>query len=134
MRENHVVTCFLEHGGEVLVLKRSSRVGSYQQRWAGISGYIEEGNTPLKQALIELREEAGLQEDGVVLVKVGLPLEVVDEKLAVKWVVHPFRFRLEDRRKIALDWEHTECRWVNPAEIRDMETVPGLQEAWERVQ
>lgn len=133
MRESHVVTCFVEHDGKVLLLKRSSRVGSYQQRWAGISGYIEEGNAPLEQAFIELREEAGLQEEDVMLVKDGLPLDVVDVKLDRKWVVHPFRFRLECTQRIAIDWEHTECRWVNPEAIRDFETVPNLQEAWERV-
>jgi len=43
MKENHVVTCFVENDGSVLIVKRSSRVGTYQQRWSGISGHIEPG-------------------------------------------------------------------------------------------
>lgn len=40
-----VVTVFLRRGGRILILKRSRKVGSYQGRWAGISGFIEENET-----------------------------------------------------------------------------------------
>ena len=53
MEERHVVTCFLEHGGEIPLLRRSQRVGTYKGRWAGVSGYIEEimgGIRPLQDA------------------------------------------------------------------------------------
>ncbi|MCL0057688.1 hypothetical protein M1N05_01270 [Dehalococcoidales bacterium] len=39
--EKKVVTCFLESDGEILILRRSAQVSSYQGRWAGVSGYIE---------------------------------------------------------------------------------------------
>ena len=81
MEERHVVTCFLEHGGEIPLLRRSQRVGTYKGRWAGVSGYIEEGNTPYAQAMEEIREETGLSEQDVQLVKEGQPLEVVDEEM-----------------------------------------------------
>ena len=38
MKETHVVTCFLENKAKILLLCRSVQVGSYTQRWAGISG------------------------------------------------------------------------------------------------
>lgn len=56
MEERRVVTCFLEHDGKIPLLRRSQRVGTYRGRWAGVSGYIEEGNTPYAQALEEIRE------------------------------------------------------------------------------
>ena len=60
MDERHVVTCFLEHDGQIMILRRSERVGTYRGKWAGVSGYIEEGSTPSQQAWIEIKEEAGL--------------------------------------------------------------------------
>lgn len=133
MEESHVVTCFLEHDTKVLLLKRSGRVGSYQERWAAVSGYIEPGTTPLKQALEELEQEVGLNETDVILEKEGEPLEIVDVNLDKKWIVHPFRFRLTRAEKIVIDWEHTKCRWIDPEEIKLYETVPRLDATWERV-
>jgi 8-oxo-dGTP pyrophosphatase MutT (NUDIX family) len=108
-------------------------VGSYTQRWAGISGYLEPENSPFEQALEEIREEAGLFENQIHLLNEGLPLEVIDKSLGNKWIVHPFRFQVNDPGKIQIDWEHSEYRWIEPEEIKTFPTVPGLYEAWERV-
>jgi len=56
--EKRVVTCFLESDGEILILRRSRQVGSYQGKWAGVSGFIE--TTADEQALVEIEEETGL--------------------------------------------------------------------------
>jgi hypothetical protein len=58
MEETHVVTCFLERDSDkkIALLRRSQMVGTYKGRWAGVSGYIEKENTPLKQAFEEIRE------------------------------------------------------------------------------
>ncbi|GAI08379.1 unnamed protein product, partial [marine sediment metagenome] len=45
--------------GEILLLRRSERVGSYRGRWAGVSGYIEK--TPDEQAMVEIEEETSLR-------------------------------------------------------------------------
>ena len=133
MEVSHVVTCFLEHNGKIALLRRSGQVGTYQGRWAGVSGYIEEGHTPYQQALEEIREEAGLEETDVRLAKEGEPLEVIDEALGRKWIVHPFRFQLLNPEKMAIDWEHSEMRWIEPQTIAEYEAVPQLAEAWQRV-
>ncbi|MFH1486922.1 MAG: NUDIX pyrophosphatase [Chloroflexota bacterium] len=133
MKERHVVTCFLEHEGRILILKRSGRVGTYQGRWGGVAGYIEAGNSPQQQALQEIREEAGLGEEDVELVKEGETLEAVDEALGRKWVVHPFRFRVEYPEKIKTDWEHIDLAWIDPEELVRFETVPRLPETWAKV-
>lgn len=134
MQEVHVVTAFLVHNDKILLLRRSRQVGSYQQKWAGISGYVEEDQTPLQQVQVEIEEESGLTESDLTLLKQGLPLEVVDEKLDRIWVVHPFRFELSQPDKVKIDWEHSEYKWVNPREIIDHACVPGLLEAWQRVE
>ena len=126
-----MVTCFLESNGEILVPRRSERVGTYQGRWAGVSGYIEK--TPDEQALTEIREETSLGPDDVKLIKKGEPLPVEDEKLGVRWLVHPYLFQIKDRCKVRIDWEHKESKWIDPGDIDSYQTVPMLKEALARV-
>jgi 8-oxo-dGTP diphosphatase len=131
LQEKQVVTCFLESDGEILLLRRSEQVGSYQGRWAGVSGYIE--TTADEQALTEIAEETSLSGDDLKLTKKGQPLTAEDEKLGVKWVVHPYLFHIKDRDKIRIDWEHKETRWINPEDIDNYPTVPKLKETLARV-
>ncbi len=133
MDKRHVVTCFLEHDSKIMILRRSERVGTYQGKWAGVSGYIEPGIGPSEQAWTEIKEEAGLDRDDVQLVQEGQLLEVVDGELGRKWIVHPFRFRVLRPEKIGIDWEHTEAKWIAPEDIGQYETVPKLLETWQRV-
>jgi len=131
LQEKRVVTCFLESDGEILLLRRSYQVGSYQGRWAGVSGYIE--TTADEQALTEIAEEASLSGEDLKLIKRGKPLPVKDERLGVKWVVHPYLFHIKDRDKIKIDWEHKEVRWIDPKDIDNYQTVPMLKETLARV-
>ncbi|WP_291317167.1 NUDIX pyrophosphatase [Desulfuromonas sp.] len=128
MERRAVVTAFLRHDGRILLLRRSDRVGSYRGRWAGVSGFLEDP-TALAQALREIREETGLPADRLRLARAGAPLEVLDRKLEVCWIVHPFLFDLDDASGLRLDWEHVESCWVRPEEVKSFETVPALAEA-----
>jgi 8-oxo-dGTP diphosphatase len=131
LKEKRVVTCFLESNGEILILRRSERVGSYQGRWAGVSGYVEK--TADEQALTEIKEETGLGREDVKLVKKGEPLAVADKEMGTRWVVHPYLFHIKDRSKIKIDWEHKETMWIDPKDIDNFETVPRLKETLARV-
>ncbi|MFQ6066858.1 MAG: NUDIX domain-containing protein [bacterium] len=133
MKEKHVVTSFLEYDNKILILRRSQAVGTYQGKWAGVSGYIEEGNTPFEQSLEEIREETGLSRPALELIKKGQVLEVVDEDLGRKWIVHSYRFRVKDPTRIRIDWEHREAKWILPEDLARFSTVPKLKETWERV-
>ncbi|OGN90808.1 MAG: NUDIX pyrophosphatase [Chloroflexi bacterium RBG_13_48_17] len=131
MEEKHVVTCFLEHGGKILILRRSGRVSTYRRSWAGVSGYIETNADD--QAFNEISEETELYKKDLKLVKKGKPLEVIDKDLNRKWIVHPFLFHVRAPEKIKTDWEHTEVKWIKPGELKKYETVPGLAKAMARV-
>lgn len=128
-----VVTCFVmrSHEGhdEILLAQRSQRVRTYRGAWAGISGYVEPGVTPIEQAYTELREEAGLARDDVELLLTGEPVAFRDDALAQSWVVHPFLFRLLRPDHLRSDWEATQFRWYEPPEIEALATVPRLAEA-----
>ena len=71
LQEKHVVTCFLESGNRILILRRSEQVGSYQGIWAGVSGYIEANTTADEQALLEIEEETSLCREDLELIKKG---------------------------------------------------------------
>ena len=129
-----VVTNFLlrTDGPEIrlLLVRRSGRVGSYNARWAGISGFIEEGVSPEEQAYTEIREETSLQRSQVRFMRRGAVVEHIDDELGRRWLVHPFLVEVLDPQAIKLDWEAEEMRWVAPAELGSYETVPKLQEAF----
>jgi ADP-ribose pyrophosphatase YjhB (NUDIX family) len=138
LRPTPVVTCFLrrvdEVGGQeprILVVRRSQRVGSYNERWAGVSGFVEEGVAPDEQAYTEIREETGLQRDQVRMLKRGNVVEYQDASIGRHWFVHPYLFDVLNPNAIRLDWEATEMRWIAPSELGQLETVPKLKEAYE---
>ncbi|MFC1995937.1 NUDIX domain-containing protein [Chloroflexota bacterium] len=131
LQEKQVVTCFLESDGKILLLRRSELVGSYQGRWAGVSGYVDD--TADEQALLEIAEETTLTGQELKLIKKGQPLLFNDNKLGVKWIVHPYLFHIKDRAKIKLDWEHTEIKWIRPNDMDNYQTVPMLKETLARV-
>ena len=133
MVERHVVTAFLALGEQILLLRRSDRVSTYRGRWAGVSGTVEAGSTPIEQAIQEIEEETGLSNADAIPVLAGQPFDFEDETFSRQWIVHPFRFRVNDEAKLRLDWEHSEAVWTEPAQIERLPTVPRLFDAWLRV-
>ncbi len=97
----------------------------------GVSGYIEK--TPDEQTLVEIEEETSLRGEDLKLIEKGEPLVVEDEELGVRWVVHPYLFRIKDRGKVKVDWEHKETRWIDTKDIDNYQTVPMLKETLARV-
>ena len=134
LRQTHVVSCFLLRTDmdqpRILIVRRSQRVGSYNARWAGISGFLETGVTPDEQAYTEIREETGLQREQVRMHKRGAVVEHEDASIGRHWYIHPFLFEVRTPDAIALDWEATEMRWIAPSELQNFETVPKLEEAY----
>jgi len=67
----HVTSSFIEHEGNILLLKGSNKVRSYQECWAVVSGSIEKGETPLQCARREIKEELSLTGDQVIPIRSG---------------------------------------------------------------
>ena len=124
----HVVSCFIEYNKKILILKRSNEVRTYKGKWAGVSGYIEKGEEPLETAFKEIGEEIGLKKSDVKLVREGEQVKFIDGEN--EWIIHPFLFHSR-KSDVAIDWEHSECRWIFPKEIVKYDTVPKLKEAME---
>jgi len=125
-----VVTSFLQRpDGRILLLRRSAKVGSFQGRWAGVSGFLE-SPTAREQALREISEETSVKESELELAREGAP--VLSRAGDRMYVVTPFRWKV-GAPTIRLDWEHTEFDWVDPASLADRPMVPKLEEAWAAV-
>lgn len=131
-----VVTAFLVHRPaarvQVLVLRRSDKVGTYRGRWAGVSGFLE-SDDPLNRALAEIEEETGMHPSAVRLLARVDPVDISDPDAGRHWRVHPFLFEASDPSALRIDWEHTEARWVDPGEVANLDTVPGLADVLERL-
>ena len=118
-----VATSILAHEGRVLLMLRSSKVGTFQGRWAGCSGFVEEGETPRQASVREISEETGLDKGRLELVATIEPLLV--DKSHGAWLIHSFLYAT-DTTDITLDWEHDDHIWVKPEKVREYDRVPGL--------
>ena len=127
MRKTRIVTSFLAHNDKILVLKRSQQVRTMKGLWSGISGIIENNETPIKRAKIEIFEEVGIKEQNIKLIKSGS--EVFVESPQYKnhqWLISPFLFQTEIS-DIKLNWENSEFRWIHVNELKEFNTVPSLE-------
>jgi 8-oxo-dGTP pyrophosphatase MutT (NUDIX family) len=121
--EKHVVTSILKDRSKILLLQRSDRVGSFKGQWAGVSGFIEHGETDDEAVRREMEEEIGSNK--LRLLKHAEPQRFRDGE--VVWCVHPFLFEVRDP-DIRTDWEHKKFEWVAPEDVAKYQTVPGLQQ------
>jgi len=120
-----VVTVIAKKDDRILILKRSRRVGTFKEHWAGVSGSILPGEKAAEAAIRELREETGRAPSSPNRIIQCDPVYARDS--GTIWKVHPFLMEL-DSDKISLDWEHDEYRWIAPSELTRYQTVPRLEE------
>jgi len=133
LKEVYAVTSFLQSDDEILILLRSEDVSTYQGKWGGISGMIDDNRTADEQALLEIMEETDLSLQDIELIKKGEPFVFDDELLHVRKVVYPYLFHIRDRRGIRIDWEHKEMRWIRPEDLGNYDTMPRLKETLAQV-
>jgi 8-oxo-dGTP pyrophosphatase MutT (NUDIX family) len=131
---NDIVTAFIEYRGKILLLRRSQKVKTMKGKWAGVSGYIEKSEEPVRRAIMEIKEETGFTDKNITFLEEGKPLEAADNMRPnnITWVVHPFYFR-SNTDDVRLDWEHDAYKWIHPSELEKFDTVPRLNEAFDRV-
>jgi 8-oxo-dGTP pyrophosphatase MutT (NUDIX family) len=121
------VTSFLTQDGQYLILKRSDRVRTMKELWAGISGIIEGNEDPLYRAKKEILEETNISEKQITLVKTASQIIIDSPQYANhEWHIFPFLFSVNNP-KIRLNWENSEYRWVAPSDLTQFQTVPSLE-------
>jgi 8-oxo-dGTP diphosphatase len=121
-----VVTSVLKNQNEVLVLRRSMKVKTMQEKWAGVSGFLEKNEDLLSRALIEIYEETRINKDDLILRKIFNQFGVqIHNELMI--IIQPFCF-VSNTRNVVLDWEHSDYYWMNKKEMDNFEFVPRLKQ------
>ena len=127
MKTTKIVTSFLTQDGQYLILKRSDKVRTMKELWAGVSGIIEGNEEPLYRAKREILEETNITEKQITLVKAGAEIRIDSPQYDNhEWLIYPFLFSVTEP-KIKLNWENSEYRWITPSEITKFQTVPSLE-------
>ena len=133
MHKTKIVTTFLTNSDKILLLKRSQKVKSMKNLWAGISGIIEGDEKPVKRAKIEVYEEVGINESNIKLIKEGDVILIESPQYENhQWEVYPFLFSC-DNREVKLNWENSESKWIDLNELNDFTTVPSLDKVLTRL-
>ena len=133
MYKTKIVTSFLKNSDNILLLRRSERVKSMKNLWAGISGIIEGDEEPIKRAQIEINEEVGIKESDITLIKKGDKILIDSPQYTNhRWEVYPFLFSCT-KREIKLNWENSDSKWINMNELSDFKTVPSLDKVLARL-
>ena len=128
MHKTKIVTTFLKNSNKILLLKRSEKVKSMKNLWAGISGIIEEGEEPLNRAKIEIFEEVCIKESEVTLLKTGKKMIIESPQYTNhQWEVYPFLFSCSIQ-EIKLNWENSDSKWINIDELINFQIY--LQKPW----
>ena len=95
--------------------------------WAGISGIIENDETSLTRAKIEIFEEAGIHEEQIELLKAIQQIKISSPQYKNhEWNIFPFLFKAKNL-EIKLNWENSDFNWIEPSQIKNYETVPELE-------
>jgi ADP-ribose pyrophosphatase YjhB (NUDIX family) len=105
-----VVAVVLEWRGRIALFRRSQAVRHDRGLWHCVTGYVEHGVSPERQALDELFEETGLGIADLARLQAGGVLSLRDSSGQIWWV-HTFR-AVTVRRKLTLNWEHDAYRWT----------------------
>ena len=133
MHKTKIITTFLTNSDKILLLKRSLKVKSMKNLWAGISGIIEGNEKPIKRAKIEVYEEVGIEESNIKLIKEGEVVLIESPQYENhQWEVYPFLFSC-DNREIKLNWENSDSRWISVNELNEFRTVPSLDKVLTRL-
>ena len=125
-----VITVFLKFKDEILIVKRSQKVGTYKGKWNAIAGYLDRPEPIEPKALGEVQEETGITKELIKRVIRGDPCTIFDNEIKKVWLVCPFIVELRAKPEIRLDFEGTEYRWIKPEELRDYDFVYGLDRSY----
>lgn len=104
---------FVMKGKKFLILERSKKETSKHGLWELPGGKVEEGETPREAAVIETKEEAGLD----IKLKANLGPHHDNKK---KKTYHAYIGVPKKGQKVKLSEEHSAHKWVTPEEVLAM--------------
>ena len=109
--EFEVVSCFIEHSGEILLLLRQDHKPE-GNTWGVPAGKVNKGEEPLDNILREITEETGLE---IASSQISYFCKVYVRYPAYDFVYHIFHSKLEGKKEVKINPdEHKEFRWAHP--------------------
>ncbi len=121
--EFDVVSCFVEHDGEILLLHRQDHKPE-GDTWGVPAGKTNAGEKIIEAMIRELREETGLRLPSSRLSYFG--------KVFVKYpdydfIYHIYHTKLNQRRKVAINHkEHKNFGWISPENALNKRLIQDL--------
>ncbi|MBU3964692.1 NUDIX domain-containing protein [Patescibacteria group bacterium] len=126
-----VLIIFVRYQGEILLLKRSKKVSTYQKKWSVVAGYLDELKPIREKILEELNEETSITEENISDIKFGQSYKIKDDSVHRLWLRFPVLVELKEKPRIKLNFEHTRFKWIKPEEISKFDTPPFFHISWE---
>jgi 8-oxo-dGTP pyrophosphatase MutT (NUDIX family) len=118
-----VVSCFFEHDGEILLLKRQNHKPE-GDTWGVPAGKIDEGETPEMAIVRELFQETGFEAKSDEIVhfqKIFVRFATYD------FVYHIFSLKLDKRPIVKINpGEHKAFQWRTPTEALTENIIQDL--------
>jgi 8-oxo-dGTP pyrophosphatase MutT (NUDIX family) len=120
-----VVSCYLEHDGEILILHRHDHKPE-GNTWGLPAGKIDKDENEFDAVTREIFEETGLEIDPG-------ELEYLEKLYVVyptyQFIFHMFKLPLEERPRIKIsDSEHKEYKWAKPEDVLKLDLIPDFDE------
>lgn len=128
-----VITVFVMHNDDLLLLKRSDNVSTYEGKWNVVAGFLDDFKPVEEKVFEELKEELDIDKTVIKDINFGKQHEVKDNDIGKIWVVQPVLVKLKEKPEVKLDWEHDECTWIKKDELNRFDVVPGLEKGFENL-
>ncbi|OGY88714.1 MAG: hypothetical protein A2677_02235 [Candidatus Komeilibacteria bacterium RIFCSPHIGHO2_01_FULL_52_14] len=132
IRRAPVINCVVRHNGKILIVQRSAKLNFYPNLWNGISGFLDDNKSIEEKVKEEMSEELGLLEKDIISIKQGKTFEQGEPKYNKIWIVHPVLVEISTD-KIKLDWEAQSFKWINPADAKNFDLLPGFGQVLKNV-
>jgi 8-oxo-dGTP pyrophosphatase MutT (NUDIX family) len=123
-----VILAVVQCGGRICLARRSQAVATSRGLWSVVTGYVERGVDPLRQAWTEVQEELGLAPPRLRLRRWLPPVSLTSPASGKRFRVYPFLFECDSAAETVLNWEHTHLAWVEPARLAEPDCVPWQRE------
>lgn len=120
-----VVNTVVVKGDHVLLVKRSSDLKLYPNVWNGVSGFLDDQQSIEDKVAEEIAEELGITSVHITDIRRGRPLLQEAPDIGKTWLVVPVLATI-DTDSFQLDWEAEAAKWYTPAEVRDLQLLPGF--------
>ncbi|MCK4429538.1 MAG: NUDIX hydrolase [Candidatus Aenigmarchaeota archaeon] len=122
--EQAVNIIIADNENKVLILKRSKNSKLSSNLWNLPGGKVEEGETLRESVIREAKEETNLD-----IIPASKHFYIY---FYPKLAVYGFKAKTLEERKIILNKEHSEFKWVSKEEFKNFKFTPSAKETLEK--